>query len=334
MKTVLVKTMFVGILCGSCIAAHAEVPQLDLGDIVAQKVKSDIASAMVLTDASLISLGIIDFDPNKLIDFGKIDAGSEASLERRKSLKSYSLPWEGSWEQVTSEWQTATAARFSYVDAHQKVALSTENAELNVQDDSSFLLFAEQKWRYQLTEHWRLVLGAGAQMVWYKNTFDFRDPFIQQFQSQLDKLLTNTSYAALMADPSVQFSYTNRLWDYKWEFISTFRYGFGQTLFTDSDTQSVSPEVGRLSNAVIMHVDLPSVWNNRNEMRLLLKRIDLSGDSVEAMGTHNYYEFGAGWIIETPSISDWIANIGIGITINVNSGLSGGGVVLLFNEEL
>lgn len=71
--------------------------EIDIRGAVEAKVKGDITSAMVLTDANLITLGIVDFNPNTIVDLseiGDINAGDEESLKRRSQLTSYTLPWE------------------------------------------------------------------------------------------------------------------------------------------------------------------------------------------------------------------------------------------------
>ncbi|QYJ93762.1 Solitary outer membrane autotransporter beta-barrel domain [Shewanella spartinae] len=311
--------------------------EIDIRGAVEAKVKGDITSAMVLTDANLITLGIVDFNPNTIVDLseiGDINAGDEESLKRRSQLTSYTLPWESDTVPLSPEWSQSIQVRLSYVHASDSIQGLEDETISSPIKDTSYLLAGEYRWKYQINEQWRAVFGLGAQFIWLENRLIYNDPVLRSVSGILDDKLVNTSYGAIMFDPNAELTYTCDLMGNKWEFISTLRYGIGRSLLTDDGMQAVTPQVGRLSNALVFHYGLPDFFDRQNEMRLLAKRIDLSGDVIDPMGTRHYYEFGAGWVVQTPSLSAWLRNIGIGITLNINSGLSGGGIVLLFNEEM
>lgn len=308
-----------------------------LRQAVETKVKGDVTSAIVLTDANLITLGIVDFDPNAFIDLGgigDINAGDADSLRRRSQLRNYSLPWESKPSEFNRDWQVSSAVRLSYVNATEDILGVDDQSLVSPLEDTSYLLAAEYRWQYRLTPRWQAVFGVGGQLLWLENRLEYRDPILAAQRPQLDGVIVNTRYGAVMVDPNVELTYTSDLFGHKWEFISAFRYAYGRTVLTDNGAQSVSPEVSRFSNTLVFHYGLPNVWARRNELVLQAKRVDLSGDVVDPMGTRYYYELGAGWIIETPSLAAWVDNIGLGITLNINSGLSGGGLILLFNEPL
>ena len=324
-------------LCFAGVGMNAHAVDVDLRNAIEAKVKGDIASAIVLTDANLISLGIVDFNPNSFIDLseiGDINVGDEDTLRRRSQLKSYTIPWTSDEVKLSPQWTRSFGVRFSYVSATDSIDGIDEKSLQSPLEDTSYLLAAEYRWKYKINNNWDLALGLGGQFIWLENTLKYRDPLLEELSGLIDNALVNTSYGALMFDPNAELTYASQWYGHKWEFISSLRYAAGRTLFTDDGTQAVSPQVGRFSNAFVFHYQLPNAWDRRNEMRLLAKRVDLTGDVVDPMGTHYYYELGAGWIIETPSLSSWLDNIGVGITLNINSGLSGGGVVLLLNEEI
>lgn len=307
----------------------------DLRQAIEAKVKGDITSAIVLTDANLISLGIVDFNPNSVIDLseiGDVNVGDEDTLRRRSQLKSYTIPWTSDETKLSPKWSRSLGVRFSYVNATDSIEGIEDRSLQSPLEDTSYLLAGEYRWQYKIDQNWNLALGLGGQLIWQENTLKYHDPVLEGVSHLLDNALVNTRYAAIMLDPNAELAYSGDWFGNKWEFISQLRYGVGRTLLTDDGSQAVSPQVGRFSNAFIFHYQLPKAWNKRNEMRLLVKRVDLTGDVIDPMGTHYYYELGAGWIIETPELSSWLDNIGVGITLNINSGLSGGGVVLLLNE--
>ncbi|MCE9680521.1 Solitary outer membrane autotransporter beta-barrel domain [Shewanella sp. AS1] len=304
---------------------------------IKQKVTGDFTSAIVLTDANLISLGVVDFNPNAIVDLddlGNVNAGDDDSLKRRSQLKSYTVPWESDEMDLTDDWQGAYAVRFSYVHAKDHIKGINDETISSPLEDTSYLFASEFKWKYQISDNWKVVLGAGGQLIWQDNSLIYNDPVLRQVKPLFDDALVNTSLGAIMIDPNAEFTYTSELFGHKWEYISTLRFAIGRTVMTDNGAQSVSPQVGRWSNAFLFHYELPSVWDKANEVRFLVKRVDLTGDVIQSIGTDNYYEFGAGWVIETSSLVSWLSSIGLGITININSGLSGGGIVLLLNEPL
>ncbi|MCG9698410.1 Solitary outer membrane autotransporter beta-barrel domain [Shewanella sp. Isolate11] len=299
-----------------------------------QKVKGDVTSAIVFTDANLISLGVVDFNPNSIIDLSEVgNAGDDDTLQRRSTLRSYTLPWESDEIQLSPDWTGSTSVRLSYVNSTDNINGLDDPTIKNPLEDIAYLFASDFNWKYQINPNWKLKLGAGGQLMWMENTLTYRDPLLTQVKPLLDDVIANTSYGAIMLDPSVQLTYTGDVLGHKWEFISGFRYAIGRTVLTDNGAQSVTPRAGRWSNSFVFHYELPSVWDKRNEMRFLFKRIDLSGDAIVAMSTTNYYEVGAGWIIDSSSVVSWLETFGIGITLNINSGLSGGGVVFLINEE-
>ncbi|MCL1067710.1 Solitary outer membrane autotransporter beta-barrel domain [Shewanella olleyana] len=323
--------LFVGLMLASKpVSANVDVTlDQSLSDIT----KGNIASAIVLSDAGLVTLGVVNFDPNNIIDLDGVDAGSAESVQRRKELNVYSIPWESDWLGEPESWQTASFIKFSYINSKQSIQISERENQIDKLSEESYLLFGEQRWKYQLNQDWWLQFGLGAHLVWYDNDFAYSDD-TAEYRELLDGNLFNTSFGAWMIDPSIQLHYQNTLWGNQWQYISRFSYAFGDIIKTDSDFQSGSPNVGRFSNTFIYHYPLPELMAYKNEMRFLFKRIDLSGDAVDTMGTSHYYETGLGWIVETPSLSSWLTNVGIGVTVNIDSALSGGSVVLLFNEDI
>lgn len=323
--------VILGYVSNTALAANQSISSLD--NMVSRVARQNIATAIVLTDADLITLGVVNFDPSSVIDFGDLDTGSKSSLERRRELKTYSLPWSSDWINVTANWQTATYLKLSYVGSNQTVDFSQDVEQLDSFSEQSYLFQAEQRWQHPLSENWKIQLGIGAQAIWYENDFKYRS-VLQQLAPVFDDGLLNTSYGALMIDPSIEFRYDNYFYGHRWQFISRYRYAIGHTLLTDSEPQKVTSKVGRFNNTLLFHYQLPQLGMNDNELRFMFKRIDLSGDAVEPLAADHYYEVGAGWVIDTPWLSSWVDNLGIGVTVNVGSVLSGGSILLLFNEDI
>ncbi|MCL1058189.1 Solitary outer membrane autotransporter beta-barrel domain [Shewanella gelidimarina] len=295
--------------------------------------RENIATSIVLTDASLITLGVVNFDPSSVVDVGGLDTGSQSSLQRRRELKTYSLPWNGDWTQAFPHWHTSTYFKLSYIGSNQTVDFSQPLIDIDELSEKSYLFQAEQRWQYALTDHWKTQIGIGAQAIWYENQFQYRSE-LKELESLFDNGLLNTSYGALVIDPSIEFRYDNLFFGHRWQFISRYRFAIGRTVLTDTAPQEVFSKVGRFSNTFMFHYDLPLLADNDNELRLMFQRIDLSGDAVQPLGTDHFYKVGAGWVIDTPWLLSWIDNVGLGVTVNIGSVLSGGSILLLFNEDI
>ncbi|MCG6295872.1 Solitary outer membrane autotransporter beta-barrel domain, partial [Vibrio vulnificus] len=59
----------------------------------------------------------------------------------------------------------------------------------------------------------------------------------------------------------------------------------------------------------------------------------VGGDTSESLGTHHYYEASVGWLMTPPFKTQWVDNVGIGLSLNYGSALKGGSLVLFFNQD-
>ncbi|MCL1142720.1 Solitary outer membrane autotransporter beta-barrel domain [Shewanella gaetbuli] len=321
-----------GLLC--CLAVFSvSGEESNVDQFAGNFAKSNITSAMVLADGNLVTLGVVNFNPNTVLGINRPEFGDSVSLQRRKKLSVYSLPYTTDWSKK-SDWQTAMSARISYVASHDDLALSGDGSALNDFDEQSYLAKFEYLWRYSINNQWTYKMGVGGQFVDYHNRLDFDAQEYPLLSDEVDGIVFNTAYRALMFDPSVELHFVDMFWGHKWQFVSRINYGTGKMIEYDNALQNVSPEVLRFSNSVIFHYEFPSVWQRYNELRLLMKRVDIHGDAVDAFETNHYYEAGLGWLVDTSNDLPMLDNIGLGVTVNFGSALSGGSVVLLFNEEI
>ena len=328
------KALLVALLSGiSCCLSAQSLEDLGMGHIVGEAVAQNSARSIVLSDANLITLGVMDFDPNELIEFKNIDVGNETSLEQRSQLTTYSLPWSFTQRQLSDRVNSQTQLRLSYIATEQDLVFDDKTVGTPL-EETTFLLYAENMWRYQLNQSWRLQAGLGGELLVYDNDLAYRESTLKLFAPYFDNALFNTSYKVWTLDPSIGAHYRGELLGYRWEYQAVYRYAIGHSFSTDIHLQDTTVEAGRLSNSATFHFDTPEVWNRRSQIRLLARRIDLSADAVPPMGTHHYYELGAGWLVDTGNDVSFLNNIGIGLSINIDSELSGGSLVILFNESM
>jgi hypothetical protein len=304
-----------------------------IGELIREFVSQNTALTVVVADSSLISLGIMDFDPNEFADFGDINVGNDESFALRKSLRTYSLPWSFEPQKLSANWQTSYGVRISYVGSNQDIIYS-EPEYINTFDEESIIAYGEKDWLYRLSKGWQLTFSMSAQYLYYRNHFDYQDPALLALRGFFDGQLLNTSYQVWLADPAVSAVYRGKLLGRRFDYKIQYRHALGHTVNTDSRYQQTGVETGRLSNTLTFHFDTPEVYGRSTQVRALMRRIDLTGDAVEPMGTHHYYQFGVGWLLDTSSPDSWLDSIGLGVSVNAGSNLSGGSVVLLFNEEM
>ncbi|WP_417760819.1 Solitary outer membrane autotransporter beta-barrel domain [Shewanella sp.] len=301
--------------------------------IVQNFVAENTARSVVVADANLITLGIMDFNPSEFIDTGDLDVGNEDTLELRSSLTNYSLPWSFARQQLSEQLSYQTKLRASYIGVKQNFQLEQEDG-INPLDEKNYLVYGENAWRYQATPNWTIHFGVGLQYLFYHNNFDYQTPTMTALKPTFERRLLNTSYSALLLDPSVGVRYRGQLGEHHWQYQAEYRYALGHTITSDYRAQETHMQAGRLSNTVILHYQTGTLWQRPNQLRVLARRIDIDHDAITPLGTSHYYEFGLGWIVDTSKDSSLLDSIGIGISLNIGSDLSGGSVVLLFNEDL
>ncbi|WP_339899577.1 Solitary outer membrane autotransporter beta-barrel domain [uncultured Gilvimarinus sp.] len=172
--------------CVLCTSTFAQsVDDLGLGDIVGDTVSQNSARSIVLSDANLVTLGVMDFDPNEFVELDNINAGEESTLEQRSQLTIYSLPWSFKKRQLSDRLSSQAQLRLSYISFEQDLIFDDETVG-NPLDETTYLLYAENNWRYQLNDAWSLQAGLGTEVLFYDNNLSYRDSLLQQLGPYLD----------------------------------------------------------------------------------------------------------------------------------------------------
>ncbi len=73
--------------------------------------------------------------------------------------------------------------------------------------------------------------------------------------------------------------------------------------------------------------------NTSNKLRVLARRVDVGGDVTRTLETDYYYQAGIGWLFDLDEDPSWLDNLGVSVMVNYGSALSGGSLVLLYNED-
>lgn len=316
--------------------AGPALAQSEMGSAEDQ-VESAFATALVLTDSEVVTFGILSFDPD-LIQLEDDRFGSEASVARRGSVKTYTFPAEWQLSYSGERLTPHIKMRLSYLDAEQDVVVGSDGSSENSSQNSSqnkdrvFGGYLESGFSFQITNKWEFVAGAGLHLMHYENNVSSTDPFSDVAESTVEGIRFDTSATALIGELQPRIIYSDEFNGVPWRFQSTYSYYAGETIRTADDLSAVKPKTWSWANDVIVRWGLPDVFDTSNQLRLLVRRIDVGGDVTGSLGTDSYYEFGLGWLFETSGIS-WLDNIGLSASLHTGSALSGGSLVLLYNEE-
>ncbi|MDO3385461.1 Solitary outer membrane autotransporter beta-barrel domain [Gilvimarinus sp. SDUM040013] len=197
-------------------AQEVELPP-DYVALVQSFTAQNIARAVVLADSNLVTLGVMDFDPNEFVDFGNIDVGNEETLKQRSQLATYSFPWALPSKKISDKISWHSLLRASFVAADQDLSLS-DSGRTSTLEEETYMLFGESSWRYQLNHQWKFHAGLGGQLAYYTNSFHYADSPLRDIRATLDDTLLNTDFGAWLLDPSIGASFRGEAWGQTWEY--------------------------------------------------------------------------------------------------------------------
>lgn len=290
------------------------------------------STGVLLSDSESLSLGVSNFDPNSVVStrdrFEVID-----NSERRNKLKVFTVPL-GIELDSKQYFFNELKLKFSYVDQNEKQEFALDDSE-NVSQrstDTIYTIYAGLTKNYALSERWELKTGASVYLMYHENDHQYLGSDEDRVDTGLEGLINNTYATAALFEPFAHFNYAkNKSWGHwKWQTRAGIFTGIGVT--GSASAKGAEPSGWKFTNGVKYFYNLTNDNINAEQFYLKFHRIDLNGDMVSTIGTHYYYEFGLGILFNTKGRIPWLDNAGIGININQGSNLSGGSIVLYFNE--
>ncbi|MEL7290936.1 MAG: Solitary outer membrane autotransporter beta-barrel domain [Pseudomonadota bacterium] len=307
-------------------------PSLGLANgypVLQKYMEQSFAASLLLTDSDVFTVGIKDFDPNEWFNLSNDDIGSEQSLSLRQQIAVTTVPLTFDLDE-RADHQLFT--RFS-------IFASTRDYQIRRQDredyQEEYILGGLIAYRYnmKLDEKWTLTPGIGVHLQYYSNEHDYKSDFSSDYiKPFLDDVLFNTDAWAVTANPHLKLKYHHDTQWGSWNFTSSvnylYGYGFGQANYGDVG----KPEGWYMANGVNLYYDLTQIERSIQTVYTSLRRIDVGADIRNPIGTSHYYEGSLGWLMTPPFKSDWIDNVGIGLSLNYGSSLKGGSIVLFFNQ--
>lgn len=334
--------------CFWCAALSAQTGDEEPSAALAERqAASALATSVVLTDTEVLTLGLLSFDPGSFIPESEDQFGSEESIGRRDSITTFSLPWK--WKLAPDESQLIPYinARLSFFETKQDFIRGAENPEEpegTPTDESANEVNDATKERvyggylggglsYALTEKWKMDAGAGLHVLRYQNDYKGGASLSPVTGEDVEGALFDTAATALMGQVQTRLTYSRETRGVPWKYQSTYSYYAGETVSTGQELPEVKPKTWSWANGVTVYWDLPDVLNTSNRLRLLARRVDVGGDVTRTLETDYYYQAGIGWLFDLEGDPSWLDNLGASLMVNSGSALSGGSLVLLYNEE-
>lgn len=324
----MVTSMAAGVLFAATLASSLAWAQTGTGAEQQSHLESVLASSLILTDSETVTFGVLAFDLDSLVPLSGDEYGSQGSIKRRQSIRTYALPARWQLSADDARLQTHIKTRISYLRFEEDViANDFENPTSIRNKNYVYGGYLAHDWSYAIDDRWKVRVGTGIHLLEYRSRQQSND---MPVQIPGTGVFAGSDARALVGELKTRLVYANKEADLPWEFQSTYSYYRGRTI---SGEQMARPETWSWSNGIVFYWQLSPLWETPNRLRLLARRIELGGDTTDTFNTHNYYEFGVGWLFEVGDSVSWLDNVGLSVSANVGSSLSGGSLVLLYNEQ-
>ncbi|CAM3037458.1 Solitary outer membrane autotransporter beta-barrel domain [Vibrio rarus] len=314
-----------------CLTSHAD-------PVLRKVLEQNFATAVLLSDSEAISFGFQDFDPNSFITTDNDNIGSEESLELRKQIAIYTIPYTIKLHDVPLKGDQVLQQNITFVGSYLKTKRDIAFGDTTIEPedtsvDQTFTLSGKYWVNYPLTENLSLNSGLDTNFMHYRNDYTYRNSFTLFYKDQLEGRAFNTNAWAVTFKPSAELHYTKEQdWGH-WEAFTEMKYFYGVGWGEANEGDVGNPEGWYWINGIKGFYDVTHWGGYGQTLFSSIRRIDIGKDLQEPMGTTSYYEWSAGWLVSPPYFKDFIDNIGLGININYGSSLKGGTIVLLINEH-
>ncbi|WP_347332775.1 Solitary outer membrane autotransporter beta-barrel domain [Marinimicrobium locisalis] len=331
--------------CFWCATGSAQTADGESAAKLAERqAESAFATSVVLTDTEVLTLGLLSFDPGSFIPVDEDQFGTEESISRRDSVTTFALPWQWKLAPEESRLVPYIEARLSFLRTKQNIIRGAPEPEEQDATPSEQDTSDENRDRvyggylggglsHTLTEKWQLDAGAGLHLLRYQNSYQASTSLLPAGREDIAGLVSDTAATALMGEVRARFTYNGKFRGVPWKYQSTYSYYAGDTLSTAQGLDNVEPTTWSWANGITAYWDLPDVLNTSNKLRVLARRIDVGGDVTRTLGADRYYQIGVGWLFDMEGDPEWLDNLGVSVMMNYGSALSGGSLLLLYNED-
>ncbi|WP_413693376.1 Solitary outer membrane autotransporter beta-barrel domain [Psychromonas sp. KJ10-2] len=290
-------------------------------------IEESFAISTLMSDSEALTFGFTNFD----IESEDPGFGDEDSSNYKNSLNVFVIPYTWDLEPKSDAWDHAITVRAFYINTESDSEIYSGVDDTAKQETMG--IYGNYSQFYHVTDNWYVTSALGFHLTYYSNEYDYGDGFPEDAIDELDGDTLNISAWALITEPEVGIGYEREEKWGTWRAHNKTNYIYGQSFAgTINDKYSVNPEGWRVTNGVEFTVGVPELWGVNDFLTIDFKRIDLFGD-LEAMADDGYYyETSVGWVIDTNNKIPFLDNIGIGVSVNYGSSISGATVVLYWNE--
>jgi hypothetical protein len=296
-------------------------------NIALRSIEESFAVATLMSDSEALTFGFTNFDLN-VNDPG---FGDETTAELKNSLTVFVIPYTWELDSEGFSWDHALTARAFYINSERDSELFPDVTDTLKQNTVG--VYGSYSQYFRISDSWYVSSAFGLHLTYYDNSYDYGDGFPEASQQELDGSAFNITSLALIGEPQVGIGFTrDEDWG-SWRAHNNINYIYGQGFGGSVDKPfNINPEGWRITNGVEFTVSVPDLWGVDDFLTIDLKRIDLYGDLASLADNGYYYETSFGWVIDTNNKIPLLDNIGIGISINYGSSISGATIVLYWNE--
>ena len=307
-------------------ASASDMAPLTSGIVEMRSIEEALAIGTLMSDSEAIKFGFMNFDL-KIDDPG---FGDEDTIQLKNSLDIIVVPYTWELPNESHEWEHAISLRASYIKIKRENDVNEINGEL---EEKTLSLYGRYSQYLDLTGDWYAESGLGLHLSYYQNKYRYGDDVSESIKEQLDNVVFNVSTLAFILEPEVGIGYQKKETWGKWRAHNNLNYIYGHGISGSyRNPSTINPEGWRITNGVEFAIEVPDLWGINDFLSIDFKRIDLLGDMERMADNKHYYETSFGWVIDTNNKIPLLDNIGIGFSVNYGSSISGGTVVLYYNE--
>ena len=309
----------------------ASVPSHAEEDYAIKNFEETLAISTVISDSDVLTVGFANIELDYIIDLEDDNWGNDETVEFKKNLDALVVPYTYELEKIEEGWEQLLLFRLFYLQIAQNRIFG--EGETSFDGERMFGSYIGYKQHYKFKENWYFEPAIGTHLSYYENKFKYSDNIIKNALPFLSENLFNSSVTVLMFEPTLSFGYTEpEAWG-EWSLRNSNNYLYGRGLGGSmSSYDKVAPEGWRVSNGVEVKFWVDAIWGISDFISVDLNRVDIGGDFSSVSDSGYYYEGSIGWIIDTGGWVPFLDNVGIGVTVNYGSFLSGGTLVLYYNE--
>jgi len=302
--------------------------QVQANDLVKlNSIEENFAIATLMSNTKALKFGFANYD----IEINDRGFGTEETKRYKSGLDAISIPYTWHLTSKSDAWDHAITARTYYISSrrdNQLVSSETDNSHSHTVG-----LFGNYSQYFHVSDHWYVESALGAHLTFFKNSYDYGEGVSDSIKATYDDQLFNTTALVAMVEPEVGIGYKKQQSWGTWRTHQTINYLYGHGVGgAISSKDNINPEAWHITNGVEFAIKAPFIWGVDDFFSIDLKRVEVYGDLDVMAEKSYYYETSFGWVIDTNDFISILDNIGIGLSINYGSSVSGGSLVLYFNE--